>query len=88
MTHPDQWASDLVKVEAECLDDWAHFETDLRKMHGDPDQQLDSATKAYTEYMQGAVDSNETVKVYANHMRSNWREAGWKIDQEDVQHML
>ena len=45
---------------------------------------MNSATKAYAEYVQGTVDSNETVKVYENRMRSNWREAGWKTDSEDV----
>ena len=88
MMHPDQWASELLKAEAECLNDWDLFGAELRRMYGDQNRQMNSATKAYSEYLQGAVDSNETVKVYENRMRSNWREAGWKTDQDGVQHML
>jgi hypothetical protein len=44
----------------------------------------------YAEYMQGALDSSETVKAYANRMQSNWREAGWKAGPEEpkAQQML
>jgi hypothetical protein len=36
------------------------------------------------------LDSNETVKAYANRMQSNWREAGWKAGPEEpkAQQML
>jgi hypothetical protein len=37
MTHPNQWASELIKAESECLDDWDLFETEIREMYGDPD---------------------------------------------------
>jgi hypothetical protein len=40
MTHPSQWGSDLIKAEAECLDDWDLFETAVRRMYGEPDLQL------------------------------------------------
>jgi hypothetical protein len=40
MTHPNQWANELIKAESECLDDWDLFETEIREMYGDPDRQI------------------------------------------------
>jgi len=88
MTHPNQWSSELQKAQAECLGNWDLFETEIREMYGDPDRQLDASTRAYVEYAQGALDSNETVKSYSNRLRSTWREAGWKVDQKDAHQIL
>jgi hypothetical protein len=88
MTHPNQWASELIKAEAECLDDWDLFETEIREMYGDPDRQLDASTRACLEIVQGASDANETVTTYSNRMRSMWREAGWNAGSKDVQRVL
>jgi hypothetical protein len=88
MTHPNQWASELIKAESECLDDWDLFETEIREMYGDPDRQLDASTRACLEIVQGASDANETVKTYSNRMRSMWREAGWNAGSKDVQRVL
>jgi hypothetical protein len=88
MTHPNQWASELIKAESEYLDDWDLFETEIREMYGDPDRQLDASTRACLEIVQGASDANETVKTYSNRMRSMWREAGWNAGSKDVQRVL
>jgi hypothetical protein len=88
MTHPNQWASELIKAESECLDDWDLFETEIREMYGDPDRQLDASTRTCLEIVQGASDANETVKTYSNRMRSMWREAGWNAGSTDVQRVL
>jgi hypothetical protein len=88
ITNPDQWASELIKAESECLDDWDLFETEICEMYGDPYRQLDASTRALLELAQGALDSNETVKAFSNRMRSNWREAGWKTGNPDVQQVL
>jgi len=53
-------------------------------MYGDPDRQLDASTRACAEYIQGALDPNETVKAYSNRLHSTWRESGWKADQKDA----
>jgi hypothetical protein len=68
MTHPNQWASELIKAESECLDDWDLFETEIREMYGDPDRQLDASTRPCLEIVQGASDANETIKAYSNRM--------------------
>jgi hypothetical protein len=76
ITHANQWASELIKAESECLDDWDLFETEIREMYGDPDRQLDASTRACLEIVQGASNTNKTVKAYSNRMRSMLREAG------------
>jgi len=88
MTHPNQWSSELQIAQAECLRNWNPFEMEIREMYGDPDRQLDPSTQARAEYMQGALDPNETVKAYSNRLRSTWREAGWKADHKDAHQIL
>jgi hypothetical protein len=68
ITHPNQWCSEPIKAEVECLDDWDLFETEIREMYGDPDRQLDASTRACLKIVQGASDANETVKAYSNRM--------------------
>jgi hypothetical protein len=84
ITHPNQWASKLVKSKSECVRDWKLFKTEIRDMYGDRDRQLDASTRALLELAQGALDSNETVKAYSNRMRTNWREAGWDTGNPGV----
>jgi hypothetical protein len=90
MTSPAEWASELVLARSDCLRDWDLFEAEIRKMYRDRERQLDAAAHVYAEYMEGALDSNETVKAYANRMQANWREAGWKARPEEpkAQQML
>jgi hypothetical protein len=90
MTSPAEWASKLVLARSDCLRDWDLFQAEIREMYGDRERRLNAAARAYTEYMQGALDSNETLKAYANRMQSNWREAGWKAGPEEpkAQQML
>jgi hypothetical protein len=90
MTSPAEWASELVLARSDCLRDWDLFEAEICEMYGDRERRLNAAARAYVEYMQGALDSNETVKAYANRMQSNWREAGWKDGPEEpkAQQML
>jgi hypothetical protein len=88
MTHPNHSASELVKSESECLDDWDLFEPEIREMYGDPDRQLDTSTRACPEIVQGASDANRTVKAYSNRMRSRWREAGCNAESMDVRRVL
>ena len=45
-------------------------------MYVDKDRKLNAAMKAAGEYQQ-RMDPNEPVRSYANHIRTNWREAGW-----------
>jgi hypothetical protein len=45
MTHPNQWASELIKDESECLNDWNFFETEICELYGDPDRQLDASMR-------------------------------------------
>jgi hypothetical protein len=90
MTSPAEWASELVLACSDCLRDWDLFEAEIREMYGNRVRQLDAAARAYAEYMQGAFNSNKTVKAYANRMQTNWREAGWKAgpDEPKAQRML
>jgi hypothetical protein len=90
MTSPAEWASELVLARSDCLRDSDLFEAEIREMYGDRERRLNAAARAYAEYMQGALDSNKTVKAYANRMQSNWREAGWKAGPEEpkAQQML
>jgi hypothetical protein len=53
-THPNQWASELINAESECLDDWDRFETGIREMYEDSDRQLDASARAFLELAHGA----------------------------------
>ena len=46
-------------------------------MYGDKDRTLNAVIKAAGEYQQGHANPNETVRSYANRIRTNWRDAGW-----------
>jgi hypothetical protein len=72
MTSPAEWASELVLTRSDCLRDWDLFEAEIREIYSDRERRLDAAARVYAEYMQGSLDSNETVKAYANRMQSNW----------------
>jgi hypothetical protein len=63
------------------LEDFELFAQELRKMYGDKDRPLNSAMKAMQEYQQ---ISNESVRVYADQMKANWRRAGWNQIMHDV----
>ena len=56
---------------------FALFEAEIRRMYGDKDSRLYAGIKAAGEYQQGHADPNETVRSYANRIRTNWRDAGW-----------
>jgi hypothetical protein len=50
-------------------------------MCGDKVRRLNSATKAIQEYQQ---PPNESVRVYANHLKANWRRAGCNLIMHEV----
>jgi hypothetical protein len=50
-------------------------------MYGDNDRHLDSATKAMQEYHQLR---NESVRIYANCLKANWRRVGWSLITHEV----
>jgi len=50
-------------------------------MYKDNDRRLNSATKGMQEYQQLP---NESVRVYANHMKANWRRAGRNLVTHEV----
>jgi hypothetical protein len=57
-------------------------------MYGDKDWRFNAAEKAFLECVQGQApaDTKETVRDFANRIRTNWREAGW--DEKDHQSIL
>jgi len=80
-TDPSEWARDLRDEALPCLEDLELFTEELMKMYGDKDRRLNSAMKAMQEYQQL---SNESVRVYANRMKANWRRAGWNLITPNV----
>jgi len=50
-------------------------------MYADKDRRLNSATQAMQEYEQLP---NESVRVYANRLKANWRRAGWNLKTHEV----
>jgi len=50
-------------------------------MYGDKDRRLNSTTKAMQEYQQLP---NESVRIYANRLKANWRRAGWSLIMHEV----
>jgi len=86
MTDPVSRAQDLRNQENLRLEDFDLFTTELRKMYGDKELELNAATRAYHEFPQGYHDPKEGVRAYANRLRRNWREADW--DQQIHHKML
>jgi chemotaxis protein histidine kinase CheA len=80
-TDPSERASDVRDEAHPCLQDFELFAQELMKMYGDKDQRLNSAMKAMQEYQQLP---NESVRVYANRMKANWRRAGCNLITHDV----
>ena len=72
MTNPDEWGTSLVTVSSPCLASFKLFEAEIRRMYGDKDCRLSVVIKAAGEYQQGHTDPNETVRSYANQIRTNW----------------
>jgi len=85
MTDPVSWGQDLGNQQNLCLEDFDLFTTELRKMYGDKNRELNVATRAYHEFPQGYHDLKECVWAYANRFRKNWREAGW---DEQIHHKM
>jgi len=80
-TDPSEWASDLQESKDPCLENFELFMNELQKMYGDKDWRLNSATKAIQEYQQLPTES---VRVYANRLKANWRRAGWNLIMHKV----
>jgi len=79
--HPSEWASDLREAMDPCSENFELFANELQKMYGDKDRRLNSATKAMQEYQQLP---NESVRIYANRLKANWRRAGWSLITHEV----
>jgi len=80
-TDPSEWASNLRAAKDLCLKNFDLFTNELQKMYGDKDRRLNSATKAMQEYQQLP---NESVRIYANCLKANWRRAGWSLIMHKV----
>jgi len=85
MTDPVSWGQDLRNQENLCLEDFDLFTTELRKMYGDKEWELNVATRAYHEFPQGYHNPKEGVRAYANRLGRNWREADW---DEQIYHKM
>jgi hypothetical protein len=83
VTHPAEWANRLVLNRSASLNNWGRFEKRLREVYGDRDRQLNAALVAVGEIAQGYHDSDESVRDFESRTRSNWRDAGWHMDEED-----
>jgi len=71
MTDPVSWGQDLQNQENLSLEDFDLFTTELRKLYGDQERELDAATRAYHEFPPSYHDSKEGVRAYANRLRRN-----------------
>jgi len=88
MMNPIDWGTSLLSSTNPCLADFKLFEKEITRMYGDRDWRLKASAKASAENIQGQApaDSSETVREYANRIRTNWREAGW--DEAKFEPML
>jgi hypothetical protein len=80
MTNPTDWGASLITSASLSLANFGLFEKEIRRMYGDKDWRFNAAEKAYLECIQGQApaDTKETVRDFANRIRTNWREAGWE----------
>ena len=88
MVNPIDWGTSLLSSTNPCLTDFSLFEKEITRMYGDRDWRLKAVAKASVEHIQGQApaESSETVREYANRIRTNWREAGW--DEAKFEPML
>ena len=80
-TEPLERATDLREAKEPCLENVELFANELQKMYGDNDRHPNSATKAMQAYQQSP---NESVGIYANRLKANWRTAGWSVIMHEV----
>jgi hypothetical protein len=85
MTDPVSWGPDLRKQENLCLGDFDLFTTELMKMYGEQEWELNAATRAYHQLPQGYHDPKEGVRACTNRLWRNWREADW---DEQIYHKM
>jgi len=78
---PSEWASDQSEAKDQCLKNLELFPHDLRQMNGDTDRSVNSAAKAIQEYQQLP---NESVQIYTNRLKANWRTAGRNLISQKV----
>jgi hypothetical protein len=87
MTNPTDWGSSLISSKNPCLANFDLFEKEIRQMYADREWRFKAAGKAISDYAQGQspADAKETVRDFANRVRTNWREAGWdEAKREDL----
>jgi len=80
-TDPSEWASNRREAKDPCLENFELFANELQKMYRDKDRRLNSATKAMQEYQQLP---NESVRIYANRLKANWKRASWSFITHEV----
>jgi hypothetical protein len=83
VTHPAEWGNQLGLNPSASLNNWGRFEKRLRVVYGDRDRQLNAALVAVGEITQGYHDSDESVRDFESRTRSNWRDSGWHMNEED-----
>jgi hypothetical protein len=85
MTDPVSWCQHLRNEQNLCLEIFDFLTAELRKMYGDKERELKTATRAYHEFPQHYHDPKEGVRAYGNRLRRNWREAYW---YEQIHHKM
>ena len=81
LTDPSKWATDRRETKDPCREDFELLANQPQNMYRDRDRHPNSATKAMQEYHQLP---NESVQVYANRLKANWRRAGWNLIMHEV----
>jgi hypothetical protein len=69
MTDPVSWGQELRNQENLCLEDIDLSSTELRKMYGEKEWELNAAPRAYHQFPQGYHDPKEGVMAYSNRLR-------------------
>ena len=80
MTDPSEWAGDFAAESGQCLQDFDPFSQGMAKVYRNENRRRVEVITRMQEYTQLA---QESVKVYANRVKANSRQAGWNLQKHD-----
>jgi hypothetical protein len=80
-TDPSECPCYLQEAKDWWFENFELFPNDRQKMYKDNDSCLNSATKSMLEYQ---LLPNQSVRIYANCLKGNWRRAGGNLITHEV----
>jgi len=80
MTDPSEWVGDLSVESDPCLPDLDLLSHKMAKVYGDMNRRCVAVITVMQQYIQLP---QESVRVYVNSLKANWRQAGWNLQKHE-----